>query len=429
MDVIKPVQTTRAAWIRDGGMERLGKLFWTLAAAAMLLGGAAAEARPPGESRIYLTITDPQEGGAPPVRGRLEVTLEDLNREIALDANGDGVASPQEFAQRAADVFSYLEPRLVFYKDGVAHPAAIRSYDIQSAPSAALALIDFDIPSLLTTPERLEAEYRLLFNGADPAHRARLFIEENQRAGISGNQALHSISFGPGAERQSFSLSGPAHVVVFFRALSEGARRPFTPQGYQLLLILAALVIPLMVIRAEYGWAPAPSLSVAAVEAAGLATLLALAQTTAMSLTAAGLIKAPPDAAQTAAALGVVVIAVNSLTGMIGGPSSLGVWTAALLIGLASGASLDLGALGGQGPMTAPGLAGMAAGLWAAQAIAAVAAAPVLFLISRLQIYRPLFVQAGAIALILAAGVWWADTQGVFAEGRSAGHIARALGE
>lgn len=389
-------------------MERLTRLLWVLTAAGSLFTALPAEARQPGESYVYLTIAEPLSGGPQRVSGRFEIALYDLNRVVALDADGDRAVSPQEFSARADAVFSYLEPRLTFFDDGEAHPAVIKSYELPETGFAAFGLIHFDIPSLQAAPGTLSAEYRFLYDGLDPTHRALLIIEENQRAGIFGNATQHSVSFGPGAERQRFSLSGPPYSSTFARFLSAGAQRPFSPLGYELLLILAALLTPLMIVRAVEGWAPAPSLSAATAEAVGLATLLALSQTTAMSLAAAGLISAPLEATRTAVAIGVSLIALNTLTQLIGGPSSLGVWAATLVIGLAHGAGLDVMQMGAQGPMLAPALTGFGAGLWVSEAVLAAVAAPILFLLSRLSLYRPLFVQLGAAALILAAGAWWA---------------------
>ena len=72
------------------------------AAAMLLLWPSPLQAHRVGEGYVFLNADD---GG---LRGRIEVTLADIGRAVALDADGDSVITREEFSAGYDKVVAYV---------------------------------------------------------------------------------------------------------------------------------------------------------------------------------------------------------------------------------------------------------------------------------------------------------------------------------
>ncbi|MBX2855169.1 MAG: HupE/UreJ family protein [Rhodobacteraceae bacterium] len=363
-----------------------------------------AQAHRMGESYVYLNVSETA------LSGRFEITLDHLNQAVPLDENGDQSITAEEFEAQVDRVYSYIEPRLRFYSSGAEHGITISGHDFLELDTATYAQIRFDVPTLGAPPETMEAEYAFLFDGADPSHRGLLLIESNPRAGIEANEAQHSLIFGPGEERQSFSMAGPPWGEVFIRFIGQGVYH-IVPIGYDHILFLVSLLLPSVLIQqssnsaATGKWEAAPGFREPFVYVLKVVTFFTIAHTITLSLAALGVVRFPVMLVEAVIAASIIIVALNNIFPVFRG----NIWVIVFLLGLFHGFGFAnvLDPLGAQGPSLVPALAGFNIGVELGQLIVVVAAFPILFLIRRATLYQPIVLRTGSAALIAVAAFWF----------------------
>ena len=374
-------------------------LFLTLALSLGLAGKGHAHST--GESYVFLNVTEES------LSGRFEVPFQELNKAIPLDLDGDGAITKDEFEALAGDIYAYLEPRLVFYEGERSHPVEIRGHQFfDGAGFDVFAQAQFDVPSLERLPELLDADYRFLFDGLDRNHRGLLIIESNSRAGIAENESQYSVVFQADETRQTFNVDGVSGWVIFSRFVGEGVYH-IVPIGYDHILFLLSLLLASVMVVQGGRWTPAPSFREPFWFVVKVVSLFTIAHTITLSLAALGIIRLPVVLAEAVIALSIAVAAVNNLYPFIQNRT----WSIVFILGLFHGFGFAnvLDPLGAQGRSLIPALAGFNIGVEIGQLIVVFAAFPVLYLIRRLSVYKPLVLQAGSVALIAVAGFWFVE--------------------
>jgi len=359
------------------------------------------EAHRTGESYVYLNVMKDS------LSGRFEIPFQEVDKAIPLDSDGDGTITKEEFTANAQAVYDYLQQRLIFYEGATSHPVEITGHDFfEGAGFDIFSQVEFDVPTLGQPPEMLDADFRFLFDGIDPAHRGLLIIESNTRSGIAENEAQHSLIFREGQGRQSFNVDGISGWVTFSRFVGEGIYH-IVPIGYDhILFLLSLLLASVMVVR--YGqWTPAPSFREPFWFVVKVVTLFTIAHTITLTLAALDIVRLPVVLVEAVIALSIAIAAINNLYPFIANRT----WTIVFALGLFHGFGFAnvLDPLGAQGRSLIPALAGFNVGVEIGQLIVVATAFPVLFLIRRLSVYKPLILQAGSAALIAVAGLWFFD--------------------
>ena len=382
--------------LKDQFRQALGVL--AIVASVIVLSDKA-QAHSTGESYVFLNVTETS------LSGRFEIPFQELTKAVPLDVDGDDTITKDEFDTKAEEVYDHLQPRLVFYEGDQAHPVEVRGHQFfDGAGFDTFVQIQFDAPSLNQPPELLDVDYRFLFDGLDRDHRGLLIIESNTRSGILENESQYSLVFGADQRRQTFNVDGVSQWVIFGRFVGEGIYH-IVPIGYDHILFLLSLLLASVMVVSGGRWTPAPSFREPFWFVVKVVTLFTVAHTITLSLAALGIVRLPVVLVEAVIALSIAIAAVNNLYPFIANRT----WSIVFFLGLFHGFGFAnvLDPLGAQGHSLVAALAGFNIGVEIGQLIVVLAAFPVLYLIRRLRLYKPVVLQAGSVALIAIAGFWF----------------------
>jgi len=273
---------------------------------ALLLCCAATAAHAHDPSRSLLTLA--VDGDT--VRGRLDVSLRDLEDAVGLDANGDAAISWGELESRRAAIEDYARARLTIGADGVECPSQVEQSAVDSHGGNAYAVLDV-AARCASTPRSLRVGYALLFD-VDPAHRSLI---EVQAAGRTTTAVLSRDE--PARDFELARLSPWSSVTRF---VVEGVHHILS--GYDHLAFVALLLLPIALGRRARGQAELraaaatgrpETLRAAAGEVMRVITAFTAAHSTTLALAALGVVTLPSRWVESAIALSVLVAAVLNL--------------------------------------------------------------------------------------------------------------------
>lgn len=322
------------------------------------------------------------------VEQRLDVSLRDLDRDLALDADGDGAMSWGEVRSRWPDIERLAADGLRFTADGAAcQPldSARPQLDQHSDGTHAVLVRHWRCPAAV---RELEIDYRL-FASTDTAHRglARL-------VGAAGEPLV--LVSGAGAQRLgveghglgSFVFQGMAHIA----------------SGVDHVLFLVTLLLVAVWRRNGTGWAPRHSPRSALAETMKLVTAFTLAHSITLGLAASGAIAPPAAIVESLIALTVLLAALDNIRPFVPGPRWLMVGVFGLVHGIGfAGPLKDLGLRGAE--LVLP-LLGFNVGVELGQLAVVALLLPLALLLRERAAYRRWIVPGGSGAVAVLALVW-----------------------
>jgi hypothetical protein len=266
-------------------MKRIVVALW------FCIAGSAALAHEPSRSLLKLAVDDAG------VRGRLDVSLRDLEDAVGLDADGDAAITWAEVQARSVDIAGYASRRLALEADGQACPLSAGPVTVDRHGGAIFAVVDLaaECPA---APRSLRAAYGLLFD-LDPAHRA--LVE------ISAGGASTTAVLSDGAPVLEVEVTALSQWTSFARFVAEGVTHIW--HGYDHLAFVALLVLPLVLGGARRNAPERPSARSVVVSIAGVVTAFTAAHSLTLALATLGLVSVPTRAVEAVIALSVLVAA------------------------------------------------------------------------------------------------------------------------
>ncbi len=322
------------------------------------------------------------------VEQRLDIALRDLDRDLALDADGDGNLSWGEVRLRWADIEALASAGVRFTADGAACTPQDRptpQLDPHSDGMHAVLVSHWHCPAAV---HELDIDYRL-FATTDTAHRglARL-------AGAAGEPLV--LTPGAGPQRLNLESRGFGGFVV------EGMAH--IASGLDHVLFLVTLLLVAVWRREGKGWAPRANGRAALAETLKLVTAFTLAHSITLALAASGAIDPPAAVIESLIALTVLLAAVDNLKPFVPGPR----WSMVGLFGLVHGVGFagplkDLGLRGGE--LVLP-LLGFNLGVELGQLAVVALLLPVALALRSATIYRRWIVPGGSSAVAALALLW-----------------------
>lgn len=364
-----------------------------------LLFSLAATAHNPGESYVYLQVTETE------LRGRLEITLTDVNQFVPLYAGEDRKPTEAEFEARYNEVIDYLREHLAFFIEGARHEPIFTTYDFVHIDWASFVRIDFQLPGISSPPEAIEAEYSVLFNDAVPRHRGQVLIESNSRSGIEANESQFSAIFRPGRERQTVNLDVVPWQNVFVNFVQHGVWHIWI--GFDHVLFLVALLLPSVLVFRASGWEPTETFRESLIYVVKVVTLFTLAHTVTLSLAALEIIQLPVQLVEAVIAASIAAVAVNNIRPFLRSKSWLLVFVFGLFHGL--GFANVLAPLGGGGGNRVSALLGFNVGVEIGQLVIILVVFPLLYWLRNWVGYRRLVLQTASVALIAISCYWFVE--------------------
>jgi hypothetical protein len=364
---------------------------YLLATLAVVLWASAADAHRPGESYVYLDVSESE------VTGKLHIRLSDLTKAIPLDQNDDGLIEEGEFEAKVEEVKDYLTGRLTFHDADRVHGVRLSGHRFFGPEDARQVEIDFEIPTLGPPPDNIDVEYRFLYDGIEPAHRPMVLQSSNTRMGLVENEAVASAVFGVGSERQPVSLVPPPPGQIFQDFVFHGIFQALSaPLG---VLLLAALFLPSVMRRVGGRWAPLDRAPQALAAAGGVAAAFVAGYMAALVPITQGWTAPLAVSPSVVLALSALVIAADNFRPF----AYLRRWHLALALGLAQGALGNgfMHLLGLNQGFAEIALAGFAVGLGLAVTLVAAAVVPLPIVLRSLPVYRRVAHDYASLALVV----------------------------
>lgn len=348
---------------------------------ALLLSGAA-QAHQASEAYVVYRVDGSN------VEQRLDISLRDIDRDIALDADGDGALSWGEVRRRWPDIEALANSGLRFTADGAActqqgHP--VPQLDEHSDGMHAVLVSHWRCPAAV---HELAIDYRL-FAATDAAHRglARLIGAAGEPLVLvpgAGPQRLNA----PGRGLGGFVVEGMAHIA----------------SGLDHVLFLVTLLLVAVWRRDGAGWAPRDSARSAFAETLKLVTAFTLAHSITLGLAASGAIDPPAAAVESLIALTVLLAALDNLRPFVPGPRWLMVGLFGLVHGIGfAGPLKDLGLRGAE--LVLP-LLGFNVGVELGQLAVVALLLPLALALRSAVAYRRWIVPGGSGAISVLALLW-----------------------
>ncbi|MDI1261281.1 HupE/UreJ family protein [Aquabacterium sp.] len=382
------------------------KLKLLLLALALLLLGGLAQAHKPSDS--YLTLT-PQDAGRVDVSWH--IALRDLDTELGLDRDDDGLLTWGEVRPRWSELMNFARPTLRLRHDGqdctpMAEPPAEPQIDTHT--DGRYAVLRWTAQCPLATGhawQSLDIDYRL-FALTDPTHRGIVRLT----ASLGDTRA---VVLGTPRPTQTLTFHGsspPSFWPSLWRFILDGMHHIAIGTDHILFLMSLLLVSvwqrpgPARWYPPMAGWQPRPSWGGSATEVLRLVTAFTVAHSITLGLAAFGVLSPPSRWVESLIALSVLLAALDNMLPLLRAPR----WTVVFGFGLVhgfgfAGAMQDLGLSGGD--LAVP-LLGFNLGVELGQLALVAVTLPIIGLLRRTPLYRWVFVGGGSLLIAFMATVW-----------------------
>lgn len=273
----------------------IGRISRCLLLLILLLGCGAAAAHKASDSYLRIAVAGNQ------LQVHWDIALRDLQTVLALDGNGDGAITWGELRARHTDIAAYALARLSLRSADA--PCVPRGPELQvdRHTDGAYAVLRFTA-DCTTTPRELDIAYHVFFE-VDRQHRGLLQLHA---AGT-----LHTAVFSPEHPRQQVETAHSDRLRQFAEYLREGAWH--IAIGYDHILFLIALLLPVVLQRQTSGWRPAATLSHVLGETLKLVTAFTLAHSLTLGLAVTDTLQFPSRWVESAIAASVLLTAVDNI--------------------------------------------------------------------------------------------------------------------
>lgn len=374
-------------------MKALAWLPGALLAALLLACAAPACAHKPSDAYLSLQVDGDR------IEVRWDVALRDLDRELALDTDGDHALHWGEVRRRWRQIEDAAWPTL----DIDAGPAQCEPLPAATAPSlddhsdGAYAVLRRSW-TCRTPPRSLRIGYRL-FAGSDPTHRGILRIESPSLAA-----PLAAVLDPAGAPRQ-LVLASPTPLQALGSFMAEGARHIW--MGFDHLLFLLSLLLPAVLVREDGRWAAAREGRAVLLDVLRVVTAFTVAHSITLALAVLGIVQPPARWVESVIAASVVLAALNNLRPLVGE----GRWVLTFAFGLVHGFGFA-GALRDLGLQDAPlgwALLGFNLGVELGQLAVVAAFVPLAWWLRARRAYRVVGLQLCSLAIAGLAALWFVE--------------------
>ncbi|MBL0718867.1 HupE/UreJ family protein [Piscinibacter sp. Jin2] len=365
---------------------------WLLAGLLLLAAGAT-RAHQPSDSLLELRVQGPR------IELAWDIALKDLDAELDLDADEDGLLRWREVQARWADIEALAAASLRLGAPGGEACSGLRGLKPQliehgAGPHVALrAVLDCGQP-----PERLQIAYSL-FAGSDPNHRGLLrLVLEGQDHALAA--VLHprepardfALAAGRGPGFLEFLVQGIWHIAI----------------GFDHILFLVALLLVCVLRWDGRAWQPAAEPRAAVAEVLRVVTAFTVAHSITLSLAATGVLALPSRWVEAGIAASVLLAALNNVRPLVQGPRR---WMLVAVFGLVHGFGFanvlqDLGLR--EGELVLP-LLGFNLGVELGQLLGVALLLPLAWWARGQVFYRRGVVGGGSLLIAALAAYWFVE--------------------
>lgn len=361
-------------------MSRVWLWLWL----ALFCSGTAAHK--PSDAYLALSVQGAE------INAEWQIHLRDLDLVLDLDHNADGRITWGELQARQPEIAAYALGHLQLATGELPCTASRPEQLVDQRSDGGYAVLRF----AALCPRRVETlsvDYRLLFD-LDPQHKGLLKLIHP--AGVT------AYIFSADHPQQLLPLAQPSAWHTAVEYTRDGIWHIWT--GYDHLLFLLSLLLPVVLLRADDAWQGATEWRPALWDAIRIVTAFTLAHSLTLTLAALGTLSLPSRWVESAIAASVIVAALNNIYPVLGARR----WLAAFGFGLIHGFGFA-GALAETGLPQTQFLLGLAAfniGVELGQLSITLALLPIAWWLRHSHFYRRGVLVPGSLAISALAAVW-----------------------
>ncbi|NNF03811.1 MAG: HupE/UreJ family protein [Rhodothermales bacterium] len=357
-----------------------------------------------GQSYVYFRIHGDS------VVVRVEITAEHLNEALGLDlATGDGVPVDSVLAHAGRNldaIRAFIAEQLTLrIPGGAVLSTDFRDVAVLRVPRFGDFLqLTYDVGGFEDLPDRFEVTYTAMFD-VDNQHRNMVLVEHDWRSTTFNNESNVAFTLKPSEPTGILDLTGSTVMSGFAGMIGFGIEHILI--GFDHILFLLALILPSVLYWEDRTWKPETRFRTAFINIVKIVTFFTLAHTITLSLAAMKVIVLPSILVESIIAASIAVAALHNLSPRFFRYE----WLIAFVFGLFHGFGFAglLEPLGLGREYTLLTLLGFNLGVEIGQVIIIAAVFPLLYMIRKWSMYRPLVLRAGSVALIAIAMFWFVE--------------------
>jgi hypothetical protein len=347
-----------------------------------------AQAHKASDSYLVLNVEGAQ------VVGQWDIALRDIDFALGLDTDGDGNITWGELRARHAEINTWALNALTLERGGSCSLRVTQNQvDEHTDGSYSVLRLSGECPA---ASGDLALGYGLLFD-VDALHRSL--------ASITLDGKVQSAVVSPQSAQQTFTATAAPAWSQLAQFFVQGVWHIWI--GFDHILFLLALLLPLVLVRELGRWRPVGQFSDALREVVWVVTSFTAAHSITLSLAATGLVELPSRLVESAIAVSVVVAALNNVVPLFDHRR----WMVAFGFGLIHGFGFAsvLAELGLPQGALLLSLVGFNLGVEAGQLAIVVVFLPLAFALRHTAFYRTGVLVGGSVLAMLLALVWLAE--------------------
>lgn len=257
-----------------------------------------------GQGYVFINIADET------ISGTIEITLNDLDRVLSLDADRDGVISDAEFAANADVVRRYVQERVRIGPAGSDNVVRLGAHELLFLDAAKYVSIAYD-SAPFDVRQDLLVSYDLVFE-ADPSHRGFLVVQTNAVTGEQWEgEGEEMLIFTPDGKERVLPVDGIPVWSSFVDFLVHGVWHIWI--GIDHILFLIALVLPAVLVWQSGRWRPVEELRSTLWAVVKIVTLFTIAHTITLTLATLSIVQLPSRLVESVIAASVAFAALNNV--------------------------------------------------------------------------------------------------------------------
>ncbi len=369
----------------------------------LLLGAAGPAAAHSGnQSYLYLDVTETS------LSGRAELPIRDLRTTLGLQLDGTDEEILAELAANSELLNTYIDQHLDIGPSGGSWAIDFADAELfySDAPEVDdnYILLPFDVAvGSETVPRQFDVRFDAFFDEVD-GRDALLLIGNDWQGGVIDNGREDLATFDPGTRVHAIDLGAPSALKNLTSSVKLGVNHIKT--GPDHILFVLVLLLPSVLVLRE-AWHPVDRFGSALWRVLKIVTMFTVAHSITFTLAGVGLLPLPsPRIVESIIALSIAAAALHNIRPVVPNQE----WLISFAFGLFHGmgfASLVSG-LDVSRSTQLVSLLGRNVGIEIGQAVVVVMLFPLLYLLRRLWVYRPLLV---GISLLLTgiALIWMVE--------------------
>ena len=238
----------------------------------------------PGEGYVFINI------GEDSIHGEITATLNDLDRVLSLDLDGDGVVSDEEVTAGQERIYEYFAANVSIREPNGENVLQLRDLSLVDLDIGRFVAISYESDTL-DVRQDIAVSYSMLFE-ANSDHRGFLVLQSNAITGEKfEGEGEEVLIFTPGGQERVLPAGGVSAWAGFGDFLIHGIWHIWI--GIDHILFLVALVLPSVLIRNADGWQPVSEMRSTIWQVVKIVTLFTIAHTITLTLATLSIIQLP----------------------------------------------------------------------------------------------------------------------------------------